>query len=244
MRVRRLVVVVRLLGGGLLGILVPVLAAMGQEQKTKSSCQAYENHKNRPNSPSGHVLGRIAALRLLVVHAAGLAAQVARLHAVQAHVELLAVGRVRELGVRDRLAVLVVLLQRLLAALEAVLHALGVRVASLPARRVRPHAGARVLVKVQALRALDLDRLAVDAVEEDVADGRVGVREEAVLARAQARALRLLCGGGGGGKETRRISISSKAVSFGYILIGILLKCTTHLSINKPKTAANRERKT
>lgn len=102
----------------------------------------------------------------------------------------------RELRVGNRLAVGVVLLQRLLAALEAVLHAALVGVAALTTRRIRPHASARVFVKVQALRALDFDGLAVDAVVEDVADGRVGMREEAVLARTQARAFGFLyfCG--------------------------------------------------
>lgn len=74
-------------------------------------------------SPSGNILGRIAALALLVVHLAGLAAEVARLHAVQAHIEALAIGRMRELGMRDRLAVLVVALQRLRRALKVVLLA-------------------------------------------------------------------------------------------------------------------------
>lgn len=49
---------------------------------------------------------------------------------------------------------------------------------------VRPHAGAGVLVEVEAGRARRLDRVVVDAVVEDVADARVGVSEESVLAQA------------------------------------------------------------
>lgn len=144
------------------------------------------------HSPSGNILGRIAALRHLVINGARLAAQIARLHAVQAHVELLAIGRMRELGMGDRLAVGIVALQRLLGALESVLGATHVRVAALTTRRIGPHTGAGVLIEMQTLRALDLDRLAIDAVVEDITDGRVGMGEEAVLARAQARALGLL----------------------------------------------------
>lgn len=70
----------------------------------------------------------------------------------------------------------------------------GVSVASLSLRGVGPHTCAGVLVEMQTLRALDLNRLALDAIVEDVADRGVGMRKEAVLARTETRALGFLCG--------------------------------------------------
>lgn len=69
----------------------------------------------------------------------------------------------------------------------------GIGVASLSLRGVGPHACAGVLIEMQTLGALDLDRLTLDAVVEDVADGCVGMGEEAVLAWTQSGALGFLC---------------------------------------------------
>lgn len=55
-------------------------------------------------SPSAHIFRRVTLLGLLVVDLSDLAAKVTGLHAVQAHVEPLAVSGVRELGVSDDLA--------------------------------------------------------------------------------------------------------------------------------------------
>lgn len=68
--------------------------------------------------PSAHVLRGVASLRLLVVDLSDLAAEVPGLNAVQAHVEALAVSRVRELGVGHGQALGVNLL--VLGALETV----------------------------------------------------------------------------------------------------------------------------
>lgn len=58
---------------------------------------------------------------------------------------------------------------------------------------VRPHAGAGVLVEVEAGRARRLDGVVVDAIVEDVADTRVGMGKESVLAQASfVPALRFL----------------------------------------------------
>jgi len=48
---------------------------------------------------------------------------------------------------------------------------------------------------VEADGALGLQGVAFDAVVEDVAHGGIGMREEAVLARAVLAGLRLLCEG-------------------------------------------------
>lgn len=72
------------------------------------------------HSPARHVLWRVTLLVLLVVHLPQRAAQLARLHSVQTHVEFLAVLRMRELWMCHRLAVAVCL--RLLRALEPVLQ--------------------------------------------------------------------------------------------------------------------------
>ena len=76
--------------------------------------------KQSGHSPARHVLWRVAFLVLLVVNFAQGAAELAGLDAVQTHVELLAVLRVRELGVRYRLPVAVRL--GLLRTLEPVLQ--------------------------------------------------------------------------------------------------------------------------
>lgn len=57
---------------------------------------------------------------------------------------------------------------------------------------VWPDTGATVFVKMQAGGAGDLDGFAVDAVVEDVADGRFRMSEEAVSPRTLLRRLRWL----------------------------------------------------
>lgn len=101
--------------------------------------------------PVGHVLGLVAALGQVVEDETGCATVAARLHSVDAHVEVLAVGRVSVERVGDertgRVAVL-----HVGRALElddvAALAADSVRLS-------RPRAGAGVLVEDEAVGAGD-----------------------------------------------------------------------------------------
>ena len=61
------------------------------------------------------------------------------------------------------------------------------------ASRVGPHAGSGVLVEVESSGTLDFSGLSLNAVEEDVADGGVGVSEETVATRALRVGLGRLC---------------------------------------------------
>ncbi len=97
----------------------------------------------------------------------------------------------RILGVGHHLAAIVGL-WLILGAHEAGLGGSLLRIAALALSGIRPHAGARVLVEVEADGALGLQGVAFDAVVEDVAHGGIGMREEAVLARAVLAGLRLL----------------------------------------------------
>lgn len=72
-------------------------------------------------------------------------------------------------------------------------NAISLRSLYLATRAIRPHARSAVLVKVQSCGAGDFDRLAVDAVVEDVAHRRIGVGEETVSSRALLRRLWRFC---------------------------------------------------
>lgn len=72
------------------------------------------------NLPAGNVFGCVTSLCLLVVHLSDLAAEITRLHTVQADVKPLAVGRVGVLRVRHNLSGLVRLL--ILRAGESILQ--------------------------------------------------------------------------------------------------------------------------
>jgi len=64
------------------------------------------------------------------------------------------------------------------------------RLSHLATRAIRPHASSAVLVEVQPGSTDDLDRFSVDAIVEDVAHCRIGMREETVSSRTFLRRLR------------------------------------------------------
>lgn len=67
------------------------------------------------------------------------------------------------------------------------------KITALSASRIRPHAGAGILVKMQASCALHFGDITLDAVVEYVAYRRVRVGKEAIAARALSIWLGGLC---------------------------------------------------
>lgn len=137
-----------------------------------------------PVLASRNVFWSITSLGFLVVHFTGLAAKVTGLNAIQANIEPLAISWVSVLGMRNGLASHISLL--FLWAGESILQLLvGSGVASLATGIVGPHTGSGVFVKVESGSAGDFGGLSFDAVEEHVANGRIRMSEESVLAWAQ-----------------------------------------------------------
>lgn len=134
--------------------------------------------------PSGNVFGCIATFRLVVEDFSGRAAELTWFDSVEANVELLTIFWVWEVGVGNDLTRFVVL-ALVFRAYEAILQLLLHLNASLAVRTLGPHACAGVLVEVKSASTFVLDVFAINASVKYLADGRVRMGEEAVLAWAE-----------------------------------------------------------
>jgi hypothetical protein len=160
-----------------------LLAGSSLYQSSLKHKNQYRAVPHRRSSPSRYVLWSVAPLRLFVVDLPNLTSQISRFLSVEANVESLTIGGVGVLGVDNQLSVGVRLFR--LGALEPILQLVGdVLVASLSSSRIRPDAGSGELVEVQTGGAGDLGVFSLDAVVELVANGGLGVGEEAVTSGA------------------------------------------------------------
>lgn len=126
----------------------------------------------KPVFASWRILWSIASLLLLVVDfIVVLAAQLTRIIAIDAHVEVLTVGWMR----------ISFILIATFRALESVLQLLNVLLTVFAIGRVRPGTVSGFLIEMQSISAFALSVLSILTCVENIANGLIRMREDSVL---------------------------------------------------------------
>lgn len=136
-----------------------------------------------PFLTSRNIFGCITTLGLLVVDLTHLASQITWFDTVQTDIETLTIGWMWVFWMGNILSGGII--QGIFWASETILQCTILHVTSLTVCSIGPHTCARVLVKVKSSGTFYFGVLTFDTVEENIADGWIGMGKESITTWAE-----------------------------------------------------------